>query len=98
VLISLGANKRQMLRWIILPSILPEMLTSLRVTVGTALSVLFFTETFGTDKGMGFYIVDAWMRLAYTQMYVGILILSLIGFILFFTIDRVEKKICKWKY
>jgi NitT/TauT family transport system permease protein len=98
VLVSLGANKRQMLRWIILPSILPEMLTSLRVSIGTALSVLFFTETFGTDKGMGFYIVDAWMRLAYTEMCVGILILSLIGFILFYTIDLLEGKICKWKY
>ncbi|MDR2843467.1 MAG: ABC transporter permease [Candidatus Symbiothrix sp.] len=98
VLISLGAGKKQMLRWIILPAILPEMLTSLRVTVGTAISVLFFTETFGTDKGMGFYIVDAWMRLAYTQMYAAILLLSLIGFILFFTIDIIEEKICKWKY
>ncbi|GHT42396.1 ABC transporter permease [Bacteroidia bacterium] len=97
VLISLGASNRQRLRWIILPSILPEMLTSIRVTIGIALSVLFFTETFGTDRGMGFYIVDAWMRLAYTEMCVGIVILSLIGFVLFFVIDIVEKKCCKWK-
>jgi NitT/TauT family transport system permease protein len=97
VLISLGANKRQMLLWISLPAILPEVLTSIRVAIGTAVSVLFFTETFGTDKGMGFYIVDSWMRLAYTEMYAGILILSLIGFILFFAIDITEEKICKWK-
>lgn len=97
VLISLGANKRQMLRWITLPSILPETLTAIRVAIGTAASVLFFTETFGTDKGMGFYIVDSWMRLAYKEMYNGILALSLLGFLLFFSIDILEKKVCKWK-
>jgi NitT/TauT family transport system permease protein len=97
VMISLGASRRQMLRWISFPAILPEVLTSVRVAIGTAVSVLFFTETFGTDRGMGFYIVDSWMRLAYTEMYAGILILSLIGFILFFAIDIAEEKICKWK-
>lgn len=96
VLISLGASKRQMLRWVTLPAILPETLTAIRVAIGTAASVLFFTETFGTDKGMGFYIVDSWMRLAYKEMYTGILCLSLLGFIFFFAIDVLEKKVCKW--
>jgi NitT/TauT family transport system permease protein len=98
ILISLGANKWQRLRWISLPAILPEVLTSVRVAIGTAVSVLFFTETFGTDRGMGFYIVDSWMRLAYTEMYTGILILSLIGFVLFFAIDLLEEKTGKWKH
>jgi NitT/TauT family transport system permease protein len=98
VLISLGAGKKQVLRWIILPAILPETLTSLRIATGTAISVLFFTETFGTDRGMGFYIVDAWMRLVYTEMYAGILLLSLLGFLLFFAIDLLEERICQWKY
>jgi NitT/TauT family transport system permease protein len=97
VLTALGASKIQLLRWVTLPAILPEMLTSLRVAVGTSASVLFFTETFGTDKGIGFYIVDSWMRLAYKEMYTGIIVLSLIGFVLFFAIDRMEKRICKWK-
>ena len=97
VLLSLGANKWQLLRWVTFPAILPEVLTSLRIAIGTALSVLFFTETYGTDRGMGFYIVDAWMRLSYTSMYVGILALSLIGFLLFVLTDSLEEYLCKWK-
>ncbi|MDR2804189.1 MAG: ABC transporter permease [Dysgonamonadaceae bacterium] len=97
VMISLGANKRQLLRWVVLPAILPDALTSLRVAVGTSASVLFFTETFGTDKGVGFYIVDSWMRLDYRNMAVGILALSLIGLALFSAIDLLEKRLCKWK-
>jgi NitT/TauT family transport system permease protein len=98
ILVSLGASKRQILRWITLPAIMPEVLTSLRIAIGTAVSVLFFTETFGTDKGMGFYIVDSWMRLAYTEMYAGILILSLTGFVFFFSMDILEEYVCKWKH
>ncbi len=94
---SLGASKIQILRWVTLPAIIPEVLTNLRIAVGTALSVLFFMETYGTERGMGFYIMDAWMRLSYTQMYAGILILSLIGFLLFFMIDLIEDFLCKWK-
>lgn len=97
VFISLGARKRQMLRWVTLPAILPEILTALRVAIGTAVSVLFFTETYGTDRGMGFFIVDSWMRLAYNDMYTGILMLSLIGFVLFFLIDLLEEYSCRWK-
>ncbi|MDR0871916.1 MAG: ABC transporter permease subunit [Prevotellaceae bacterium] len=97
VLTSLGASKGQMLRHIVLPAVLPELLTSLRIATGTAISVLFFTETFGTDKGMGFYIVDAWMRLNYSEMSIGILALSLLGVLLFFLIDLLEKWVCGWK-
>jgi NitT/TauT family transport system permease protein len=97
VLVSLGANKRQLLRWVVLPAILPDALTSLRVAVGTSASVLFFTETFGTDKGIGFYIVDSWMRLDYRNMTIGILALSFTGLAFFSAIDLLEKRLCKWK-
>ncbi len=97
VLVSLGARNFQILRWVTFPAILPEVLTAVRVALGTAVSVLFFAETYGTDKGMGFYIVDSWMRLSYTEMYAGILILSLMGFFLFFLIDIMEERLCRWK-
>jgi NitT/TauT family transport system permease protein len=97
IMTSLGANRRQILRWVVLPAILPETLTALRIAVGTSASVLFFTETFGTDRGVGFYIIDAWMRLDYGHMALGIAALSLLGLALFFAIDRLEKHVCKWK-
>ncbi|MDR1369430.1 MAG: ABC transporter permease subunit [Dysgonamonadaceae bacterium] len=97
VLSSLGANNRQKLRLITLPAIIPDLLTAIRISIGTAISVLFFTETYGTTKGMGFYIVDAWMRISYVEMYAGILVLSFLGFLLFFLIDILEEQCCKWK-
>ena len=97
VLSSLGANKIQQLRHVVLPGILPEMFSALRVSVGIATSVLFVTETFGTDRGLGFYIVDTWMRRDYLTMYAGIVAISVIGFLLFVVIDVMDMVFCKWK-
>ena len=93
---SLGINKRQRLKHIILPAITPDLLSALRVAVGTAISVLFVTETYGTYQGMGYFIVDAWMRINYTEMYAGIVILSFLGFLLFIIIDFLELITCQW--
>lgn len=96
VLSSLGARKIEYIRHVIMPGILPDVLSALRVTLGIAISVLFVTETFGTDKGLGFFIVDAWMRLDYLKMYVGIVTISIIGFLLFLLIDITDLLFCRW--
>ncbi|MDO4771486.1 ABC transporter permease [Porphyromonas sp.] len=94
---SLGASTLQILRHILMPATLPEVLSTLRVAIGTAISVLFVTETYGTDRGMGYFIIDAWMRLSYVEMYGGIVVLSIVGFILFFLTDIAEAYFCRWR-
>ena len=95
-LYSLGATNFQIVREIIFPGILKAILTTLRLSIGTAISVLFFTENFGTEYGMGYFIMDSWMRINYIQMYSGILILSIIGLLLFILIDFLERIFCSW--
>jgi NitT/TauT family transport system permease protein len=85
-------------REILIPASFPKFLTSVRVAMATAISVLFFTETFGTQYGMGYFIMDAWMRVNYLEMYSGIVVLSSIGLILFGLIDYLDQKICHWQY
>ena len=94
---ALGASRTQKLTEVMIPASLPELLTSTRIALGTAVSILFFTETFGTEYGMGYFIMDAWMRVNYLEMYTGIVTLSLMGFILFAIIDFLESKICSWR-
>lgn len=96
-LYSLGATKMDIIREIVLPACLPAILSSIRIALGTALSILFFTETFGTEYGMGYLIMDSWMRVNYIDMYSSIAVLSFMGFFLFMIIDILEKLLCKWK-
>lgn len=94
---SLGASEGRVLRYILLPAVLPEILSTTRVAIGTAISVLFVTETYGTDRGMGYFITDAWMRFDYLDMFGGIVVLSVAGFLLFVLTDIAEERLCRWR-
>ncbi|MEN6460780.1 MAG: ABC transporter permease [Syntrophomonas sp.] len=94
---SLGASKLQIFTEIIIPASLSDVLTATRLALGTAVSILFFTETFGTEYGMGYFIMDSWMRVNYLDMYSGIVILSFMGFCIFTIIDITENYICSWR-
>lgn len=97
-LYSLGAGFFDVFREVLWAASLPKFLTSIRVAMATAISVLFFTETFGTQYGMGYFIMDAWLRVNYLEMYAGIVVLSVMGLVLFAAIDVVEKMMCHWQY
>ncbi|MCR5175789.1 MAG: ABC transporter permease [Anaerovibrio sp.] len=97
-LYSLGASFKDIFFEVLWPASLPKFITAIRVALATAISVLFFTETFGTQYGMGYFIMDAWLRVNYLEMYSGIVVLSLLGLVLFTTIDLIEKYACDWQY
>ena len=92
----LGASFAQIVRHIIVPASLPKFITAVRVAMATAISVLFFTETFGTQYGIGYYIMDAWLRVNYLDMYAGIVVLSAMGLLLFILLDWAERRMCAW--
>ncbi|WP_058485375.1 ABC transporter permease [Defluviitalea phaphyphila] len=93
---SLGANKIQIYRHLIIPAVFPKLLTSLRISIGTSIAVLFFAENFATRYGIGYFIMDSWARVDYIQMFAGILAISFLGLLIFKLIDLLEDKLCKW--
>lgn len=95
---SLGASFYRIFCDILWPASLPKFITAVRVAMATAISVLFFTETFGTQFGLGYFIMDAWLRVNYLEMYAGIFVLSLMGLVLFGIIDLLERCFCSWQY
>lgn len=92
-LISLGASNMQIFINVTFPAIISEILTNIRLSIGTAFSVLFFAEAYGTSVGIGYFIQDAWSRINYIDMYAGIVILSLVGLIMFVALDYIENKL-----
>mgnify|MGYP000845804641 FL=1 len=97
-LLSLGASLFSIFRHVLWPASLPKFITAVRVAMATAISVLFFTETFGSQYGLGYFIMDAWLRVNYLEMYAGIVVLSLLGLLLFSMLDFIEMRVCRWQY
>ena len=95
---SIGAGRRALFRYVYLPASLPAVLTALRVSVGTAIAVLFIAETYATSSGLGYYIiVESWGALRYAQMYAGVLAMSLLGLALYFAVDELNRRLCPWR-
>jgi NitT/TauT family transport system permease protein len=94
---SLGATRLQTFAYLLWPNLLPALLSSLRIGTGTALAVLFFAETFGTSVGLGWFVMESWMRMSYVDMFAGIVALGLLGLGLFLVIDLAQARLCRWQ-
>ncbi len=91
---SLGAGRRALFRYVYLPASLPAVLTALRISAATAIAVLFIAEQSLTRWGLGYYIiVRTYQVLKYPEMYAGILAMSLLGLILYFALDALERRL-----
>jgi len=94
---SLGAGRRALFRYVFLPATLPAVLTALRQSIGTAVAVLYIAELFATQKGLGYYIYfNGSTLLNYPAMYAGVIMMSLLGLGLYFSVDWLEMKLCPW--
>jgi len=94
---SLGAGRADLAAHVVLPAALPSLLSSLRVGLGTALAVLFLAETFASEAGLGWYIVDAWTRVDYADMYAAMAALALFGLASYLLLDLAERWLCRWR-
>jgi ABC-type nitrate/sulfonate/bicarbonate transport system permease component len=94
---SLGADRWQVLRHVVVPASLPAIFTALRISAGTAVAVLFFSESIAGSTGLGYYVFDAWGRVAYADLFAGILAMALLGVVLYEAIELTERRVCRWE-
>ncbi len=93
---SLCAGRRALFRYVYIPASLSAVLTAVRVSVGTAIAVLFIAEQSLTTYGLGYYIVvETYQVLLYPEMFTGILAMSMLGVALYFVIAAIETRVNK---
>ena len=93
---SLGADRWQVFANVVVPGAMPEIFTALRISAGTAVAVLFFSETIAGSTGLGYFVFDAWGRIQYGEMFAGILAMALLGVLLYEAIELIEACVCRW--
>ena len=95
---TLGVSSIGMYRHLILPAVVPRLISGLRISIGISISALFFAENFATHYGIGYYIMNAWTMVDYLDMFSGILALSCLGFLLLKGLDFFERLLCPWLF
>lgn len=79
---NLGANDIKILRYIIWPAVLPDILTGLRLAVGVAWIVIVPAEFLGVTSGLGYAINDARDTIDYGRLLAWVLVVGCIGYLL----------------
>lgn len=79
---SLSATRREVLFSIVIPGILGNILTGVRLAIGIIWIVLVPCEMLGVSSGLGYFILDTRDRLAYSELMAVILLIGALGFML----------------
>jgi NitT/TauT family transport system permease protein len=97
---NFGLTRLDLFRRVIFPACLPQIITSLRISLGIAWLVVVAAEMIAVNSGLGYLIIDA--RNAgkrYDLVVAGMLLIGLIGLILDLLIRRLERfEEVKWGY
>ncbi|MEC8805679.1 MAG: ABC transporter permease subunit, partial [Pseudomonadota bacterium] len=94
---SLGATDRQILRYVILPNALPEILTGVRISIGVCWGTLVGAEMLAGTTGIGFIENVARTVSDYELIWVTILIMGLLGLLFDLAMRWVISRTIPWR-
>ena len=94
---NFGAGGLQMFRHVILPGALPSIFTGLRLGAGTALLVIIAAEFVAANEGIGYLIWRSWSTLVTENMFVGFVVIAMLGMAFAWLLQRLGQLIMPWQ-
>lgn len=94
---SLGASRWQILRNVIFPNSLPEILTGIRVAVGMCWGTLVAAEFLAGTTGIGFVENVARKYMQYEVIWITIFVMGMLGLLFDLTIRKIIDKTIPWR-
>lgn len=95
---AMGANKRQIWRIVRMPSAFPSFFGGLRLAVTYSVVAATIGEWVGGSPGLGLYMLRSKNALATDQVFVAMLITSLLSIGLFMLVYGIERLALPWYY
>jgi NitT/TauT family transport system permease protein len=91
------ATRWQTFRTVAFPGAMPSIMAGIKLGIGMGLILIAIAEMVGAKNGIGFMIWDAWQILSVETMYVGLIVISVLGFLLTLILNEIEGWILPWK-
>ncbi|MDB6086009.1 MAG: taurine transporter permease [Gammaproteobacteria bacterium] len=93
---SLGATRLQLVRFVVLPSALPTIMTGIRIALGAGWSTLVAAELIAATRGLGFMIQSASQFLITDLVIAGILVVALVAVLIEIALRRLQHRFSPW--
>lgn len=94
---SMGATKRQIFRYIKLPSALPQFFSALRIAAAYSVVGAVISEWLGGFGGLGVYMTRVKKAFAFDKMFAVIFLISTISLVLTALVNSSEKKVMPYR-
>lgn len=94
---SMGVSNKDLFIKVIFPGALPSIFTGIRISATTSILVLVAAEMLGASKGLGYALYFYQANFKTPAMYSVILIMAILGVIINYTLNYIEKKAFIWK-
>ena len=91
-----GISGWRLVRFLILPSASPQIMTGVRQCMAIGLILMVISEMFASSSGLGFTVVQFQRSFAIDEMWSGIVLLGLIGIALSFIFQWTERRVLRW--
>ncbi len=93
---TLGAKPHQVLFNVLLPATLPGLMETCRTMIGWAWTYLVIAEVVATDSGLGYRIMKAQRFLRTDEIFVGLMILGLLGLLTDLAFKFLQPRLLPW--
>ena len=94
---SMGASKWQVIRYVIIPAAMPEILTGMRIAIGFGWTTLVAAEMVSATAGLGQMVLNASNFLRTDVVIMGIVVIGAVAYVFDLLMRRVERALVPWK-
>jgi ABC-type nitrate/sulfonate/bicarbonate transport system permease component len=91
------ASRWQVFRTIAFPGAIPHIMSGVKLGIGMGLILIAIAEMIGAKSGLGYLIWNAWEILSVETMYVGLIVIALLGFLFSMILTEIEHVLVPWK-
>jgi len=94
---SMGASKWQVIRYVIIPAAMPEILTGMRIAIGFGWTTLVAAEMVAATAGLGQMVLNASNFLRTDVVIMGIVVIGAVAYLFDLLMRRIERALVPWK-
>jgi len=94
---SMRASRWAMTRYVIVPAVVPWIVSAVKISVGLALVSSVVGEMVGSTKGLGWYVTQTLNQFDMTGAVSSLLIMAVLALGLYAVVGRIERRLCRWQ-
>ena len=94
---NLGLTRAKLFRHVVFPAALPHIMTGVKTATAISWAIVVAAELIAAQAGLGFMVMDATTFFRVPDVYIGILIIGVIGLTLEFVTRAIERSLLHWQ-